>query len=608
MDEGREDLGGAVNTARHALRPKGASRWRVVKWAQTHPWWVVVAVGGTGLLLGYVGFDKYFAQRGEVAAPWDIVYLVFQLIKLSSGAPPGPIPWELSLARFLLPAASAYAALAALALILRDRIQRARLRFVRGHTVVCGAGRLGTLVTTEFLRQGQTVAVIDLSRDHPNLEACRQAGAVVIPGDATRPEMLRASGVDRAKVLLAVCGDDATNAEVAAIARRLVQGRRRSPLTCVVRVSDPRLTELLRDTLFSADRADGIRLEMTNFEDLAARAVLRAHPLPEAGAGGRAPHVIVLGDGALAAGLISHLARSWRARASGGGERLRISLIGPDAKAAAGRLRSWFPQLDHACELLPLEADAGPQELARAASIGVGNDRPRSIAYICLDDGAAGLAAGLALERMLPAGADPIVVCVEDERGLAGLLRESGWFGARAGRLIVFPLVEHIGRMEVVLGGTHELVARAVHDDYVRARTALGETPVDNPSLAAWEALAEALRDSNRRQADHIHAKLEALGCGLAPLTDWDAEAFAFTPDEIERLSQMEHARWMDDARLAGWRHAPGAKDPARRTHPSLVPWEALPDGEKDKDRQAVRSLPRLVALAGLQIYRTGGK
>ena len=195
---------------------------------------------------------------------WDIVYLVVQLIPISSGAPPGRIPWELSLTRFLVPAVSAYAALSALALVLRDQIQRARLRFVKGHTVVCGAGRLGTLIATEFSRQGQTVAVIDLNRDHPNLEACRQAGAVVIPGDATRPEMLRAAGVDRAKVLLAVSRDEATNAEVAAVVRRLVQGRRRSPLTCVVRVSDPRLTELLRDTLFSAECADGIRLEMTN--------------------------------------------------------------------------------------------------------------------------------------------------------------------------------------------------------------------------------------------------------------------------------------------------------------------------------------------------------
>jgi voltage-gated potassium channel Kch len=607
MTEGREDLRGTVRTARHAIRPKGTSRWRVVRWAQTHPWWVVVVVGGGGLILGYVGFDKYFAGRGESVTAWDILYLVLQLIPISSGAPPGRIPWELSLARFLVPAVSAYAALSALALVLRDQIQRVRLRFVKGYTVVCGAGRLGTLVTTEFSRQGQTVVVIDLDRDNPNVETCRQAGAVVVPGDATRPEMLRAAGVERAKVLLAVCGSDAANAEVAAVARRLVQGRRRSPLSCVVRVSDPRLTELLRDTLFSADRADGIRLEMTNFDDLAARAVLRAHPMSDVGAGGGAPEVIIVGAGSLATSLISHLARSWRARAVAG-DRLTVKLIGTDAKDAAGRLRSWFPHLEYACEVRPIEAVDDPQELARAAAEVGGKDRVPSVAYICMQDGAIGLAAGLALERMLPAGAGPIVVCVEDERGLARLLRESGWIEARAGRLTVFPLAEHVGRAEVVLGGTHETVARAIHDEYVRARTELGETPAENHSLAAWEVLPEPLRDSNRRQADHIHAKLEALSCGLAPLTDWDVEAFAFTPDEIERLSKLEHARWVEDARLAGWRHATGAKDPARKTHPSLVPWESLPDGEKDKDRQAVRSLPRLVALAGLQIYRKGSK
>ena len=310
MDDGREDLGGAVTTARHALRPKASPAGGLSSGPRPIRGGWSSCVGGSGLILGYVGFDKYFAWRGESVTAWDIVYLVLQLIPVNSGAPPGRIPWELSLARFLVPAVSAYAALSALALVLRDQIQRVRLRFVKGHTVVCGAGRLGTLIATEFSRQGQAVAVIDLDRDHPNLEACRQAGAVVIPGDATRPEMLRAAGVERAKVLLAVCGSDATNAEVAAVVRRLVQGRRRSPLTCVVRVSDPRLTELLRDTLFSADRADGIRLEMTNFADLAARAVLRAHPVPEAGAGGRAPNVVVMGAGTLTTSLISHLVRT----------------------------------------------------------------------------------------------------------------------------------------------------------------------------------------------------------------------------------------------------------------------------------------------------------
>lgn len=602
MHDGQDGLETVTGTAARARRRPGGRRPRGVARFLRHSWWLVAVAGGSGLILGYVGFDKYFGLRGEIVTAWDIVYLVFQLIKLSSGAPPGPIPWELSLARFLLPAASAYAAVTALALVLRDQGRRARLRFARGHTVVCGLGRLGGLVAAEFARQGHTLAVIELDRNNPNLEACRQAGAAVILGDATRPAVLQSAGVERAKVLLAMCGADGTNAEIAAIARRLIRGRRRRPLTCIVRVSDPRLTELLRDTLYSDERADGLRLELTNFEELAARALVQAHPAPAAGEGGQAPHVMVWGDGGLATSLVLHLARAWRARASGAGHRLRVSLIGPEADAAAGRLASWYPELEHACDLRPAVANATPHDLAQIA---LGEGGPSSsLVYICLEDSAAGLAGGLALGRRPPPYAGKIVVCVEDEIGLARLLQESGWLGGRAGHVTVFPLLEHVGRVEVVLGGTHERLARAIHEDYLQAQIARGDSLADNPSLVQWNELPESLREANRRQADHIHAKLEALGCGLAPLTDWAAEAFAFTPDEVERLSQMEHARWAEDARAAGWRYAAGRKDAARKTHPSLVAWEALPEGEKDKDRQAARSLPRLLALAGLQIHR----
>jgi hypothetical protein len=34
------------------------------------------------------------------------------------------------------------------------------------------------------------------------------------------------------------------------------------------------------------------------------------------------------------------------------------------------------------------------------------------------------------------------------------------------------------------------------------------------------------------------------------------------------------------------------------------VTWSALPEAEKDKDRQAVRSLPRVLADLGLEIVR----
>ena len=75
----------------------------------------------------------------------------------------------------------------------------------------------------------------------------------------------------------------------------------------------------------------------------------------------------------------------------------------------------------------------------------------------------------------------------------------------------------------------------------------MGETPATNPSLRPWNELPAAAAEDNRRQADEVGGKLAAVGCGLTALTDWDADLFTFTPEEIEILAEMEHQRWVDD-------------------------------------------------------------
>ena len=135
-------------------------------------------------------------------------------------------------------------------------------------------------------------------------------------------------------------------------------------------------------------------------------------------------------------------------------------------------------------------------------------------------------------------------------------------------------------------------------------QVALGETQQTNPSLVAWDELPQRLQDASRRQADDIGSKLSAIGCGLEALTDWDADLFAFAPDEIERLAVLEHERWLEDYQASGWRYAPGAKSVEQKTHPSLVPWGELSEAEREKDRDVARLLPTLLARAGLQVAR----
>ena len=81
-----------------------------------------------------------------------------------------------------------------------------------------------------------------------------------------------------------------------------------------------------------------------------------------------------------------------------------------------------------------------------------------------------------------------------------------------------------------------------------------------------------------------------------------DPGLLAALREHEERLSMGEHARWSQSRARAGWVHGP--RDDATRRHPDLVPWEALDERAKDKDREAVRSIPLLLERAGFRVRR----
>ena len=81
------------------------------------------------------------------------------------------------------------------------------------------------------------------------------------------------------------------------------------------------------------------------------------------------------------------------------------------------------------------------------------------------------------------------------------------------------------------------------------------------------------------------------------------APPFRFTDDEVEELARIEHERWTSDLVGDGWQRGT-VKDAAKKEHPLLVPWSELTEEDRDKDRDAVRSLPRMLLRAGFEIER----
>ena len=57
----------------------------------------------------------------------------------------------------------------------------------------------------------------------------------------------------------------------------------------------------------------------------------------------------------------------------------------------------------------------------------------------------------------------------------------------------------------------------------------------------------------------------------------------------------------MADKHLAGYSYGE-KRDEDRMLHPDLVPWEKLSERDKDKDRDNITAIPRLLGMRGQKV------
>jgi hypothetical protein len=568
-------------------------------------WPAVVAAAAVALVLGYVGFARYFEAAGEQPTFWDILYRDLQLFTIESGSVIGSVPWQLQVARFLAPAVTMVTAVAAVTALLSERLSLARLRFWSDHTVICGLGRKGLFVAEELTRRSERVVVIENDELNDHIERLRQRGVTVLLGDASDPQLLRRARAGRARRALAVCGDDAINAEVALRCRELSRESGGSALDCYVHIVDGDLCRLLKEQELRGSGEDLLRLEFFNVFESGAGVLVRQYPpfSPEAAAAaGPAPHVLVVGCGNMGSNVVARCAREWWRAGLGRERRLTVSVVDREANARCAAIEARWPRLVESCDLVRVPIDVTSAAFERGDFLDGGPERrsPVSIAYVCLDDDSRGLSAALAVHRRARQRAVPVVVRMSYDTGLAGLVAGAGGFEGLSG----FAVISWVCEPDRLFAGTHETIARAMHRSYVAEQLARGETESTNPATAPWEHLPDEFRESNRRQADQAVVRLAAVGCDITPLSDWEAEWFTFTEREVDEMARFEHERWCDERRAAQWTFSAGVKDVKRRTNPLLVAWDDLPEAVKEENRVTVRELPHFLADVGLQVVR----
>ncbi len=98
----------------------------------------------------------------------------------------------------------------------RRRLEK-RLKSIRDHFIVCGYGRMGRIICHEL--KAKDVPFVVVEKDPPELDADEET--VFVFGDATKDEVLRQAGIEKAKGLISVLSTDAQNLYVVLSAREL---------------------------------------------------------------------------------------------------------------------------------------------------------------------------------------------------------------------------------------------------------------------------------------------------------------------------------------------------------------------------------------------------
>lgn len=578
------------------------SSWRqnLRHWWQKVKWPVLISLAIFSLILGYIGFARYAASRGENPSVLDLVYQTLQLVSMNSGLVPGPINWQLQLARFLIPALTVYTALSALALIFSEQIQFIKLWRIKDHVVICGLGRKGILLVEQFRALDMEVVVLEQDEGNDWLESSRSMGAVVLVGNASDPDLLHQANVERAKYLVSVMGDDGANAEIAVRAEEITRERTAGVLTCLIHIVDPQLYDLLREKELEHQDHAKFRLELFNIYDRGARLIIKYGG--DADNQEAARHILVIGIGKLGEGVVLQAIKDWRENNSTTGERLQITVIDRYADLIAESLCVRYPQLEQVCELVPLPMEIPSTEFLRADFL---HDQPGQPGVekviVCLDNDSLGLQAGLSLAQQMENQEVPVIIRMSEDTGLATLLEEGGARQGSFQNLHAFGLLNQTCTADLVIGGTHEILARELHAIYLSDHTMPGAGVKKSDALVPWEQLPESLKESNRVQAANIGNTLAVCGYRITRLRDWDASEYQFSPDEVEKMAHWEHERWCNERWSAGWTRG-DERDEDKKTNPDLVDWEVLEEQEREKNRRYVRGLPRSLAKAGFQV------
>lgn len=558
-------------------------------------WW--------GLGIQYPEFRQWsrFAERA-----FRVVKTFTASDSLTSAPLNTQVVWQLWVAMILGTIILLVAALKVVQQVFMAQFTEFRILFLRRHTLVFGLGAKGYALMTDIRSRKQKKAVaIEQQATHPKVAELRKRGALVVCGDANETDTLIESGAQQAGRAICFFNKEQLNIEIARRLQEICRKRKAGfPLHCYVHISSQRMLELIEKTdLVTNTGTEQFVLHFFNTLQIIARSFFErfsyenAYPR-QANSTQQPLRLVVLGFNKAGEALVLQAARVAHFINH---SKTEITVLDARAKFHETVFFKNYPQFREVCDICFVDADPETADYYEVLKLGTAQAAATTSVILTAELDSANLNTALEILEVTRDHDFPVYVRNNDSENISSLFKHS-WQEKAQQRLRFYGDIHSICNMEMITNETLDLMARAVHQYYVDVQRERQATP-NSINTAAWEDLSEDMKNANRAQADHIAYKLAQLGYQTTTNEGTAPGDIVISAEMLELLAQSEHNRWMANRYLSGWTYA-AVRNDKQKYHPSLIPWEQLSHEEKEKDRDTVRLMSRILELAGLRVKK----
>jgi voltage-gated potassium channel len=211
--------------------PDSVPRRRTRPVPRTSRWWLPGPGLAVGLLLLVIAGGTAGYELIEGWSAWDALYMtvitvttvgyreVHPLSRVGEGFTIVLLIGGVGTALYTFTLLATLVVEGGLHLRMEQRRTRRMIDDLEDHFIICGFGRIGSVVADEFRREGTPFVIVE--RDPERVHEVIAAGMLAVEADASREEVLRRLGIERARGLIAAVGTDAENVYAILTARVL---------------------------------------------------------------------------------------------------------------------------------------------------------------------------------------------------------------------------------------------------------------------------------------------------------------------------------------------------------------------------------------------------